>query len=77
MYYRHDLGYTYPERSDQHMLVLKRTHPIQLDENYPYMPCGAWFRIKRAAVATLLHLVVFPLTQIGRASCRERVSVRV
>ena len=25
MYYRHNLDYTYPERSDQHMLVLKRT----------------------------------------------------
>lgn len=64
MYYRHELDYTYPERSDAHMVELKRTRPIELDENYSYMPRGAWFRIKRALVAVLLHLVVFPLTHL-------------
>ena len=61
MYYRHDLDYKYPERSDQHMLVLKRTKEIKLDESYDYMPKGAWFMIKRALVASVLHLIVFPL----------------
>ena len=64
MYYRHDLGYTYPERSDEHMLVLKRTRELHLDENYEYVPRGAAFRIERALVATLLHLIVFPLTRL-------------
>ena len=64
MYYRHNLDYTYPERSDEHMLVLKRTREIKLDRDYQYMPRGAWFRIKRALVACLLHLVVFPLTHL-------------
>ncbi len=64
MYYRHNLNYTYPDRSDAHMLVLKRTHEIHLDENYDYMPRGAWFRIKRALVAAVLHVVVFPLTHL-------------
>ena len=64
MYYRHELDYTYPERSDQHMLILKRTHEVTLDENYAYMPHGVAFRIKRALVATALHLVVFPLTRL-------------
>lgn len=64
MYYRHNLDYTYPERSDQHMLVLKRTRKLALDENYKYMPRGFWFRIKRALVAFVLHLVVFPLTHL-------------
>ena len=64
MYYRHNLNYTYPERSDAHMLVLKRTHNIELDPSYDYMPKGTWFRIKRALVASLLHLVVFPLTHL-------------
>ncbi len=64
MYYRHDLDYTYPERSDEHMLVLKRTRELHLDENYEYMPRGFWFRIKRALVAALLHTVVFPLTHL-------------
>lgn len=64
MYYRHGLDYTYPERSDAHMLVLKRTHNIELDENYDYMPHGARFLIKRALVAAVLHLVVFPLMHL-------------
>ena len=64
MYYRHDLEYTYPERSDAHMLMLKRTKELHLDENYDYMPKGVWFRIKRALVAVVLHTVIFPLTHL-------------
>jgi 1-acyl-sn-glycerol-3-phosphate acyltransferase len=64
MYYRHNLNITYPERSDEHMLVLKQTRNIELDENYQYMPCGFAFRVKRALVAALLHLVVFPLMHL-------------
>lgn len=64
MYYRHDKNITYPERSDQHMLELKRTRELKLDPNYNYMPKGACFKIGRAAVATLLHLIVFPLMRL-------------
>lgn len=64
MYYRHNLNYTYPERSDEHMLTLKRTKELHLDEHYDYMPHGTWFKISRALVASLLHLIVFPLTRL-------------
>ncbi len=64
MYYRHNLDYTYPEKSDQHMLILKRTREIHLDENYSYMPSGIWFRLKRALVACVLHSIVFPITHL-------------
>lgn len=64
MYYRHNLDFTYPERSDQHMLELKRTRQLELDENYEYMPHGFWFRIKRALVAAVLHVIVFPLMHL-------------
>ena len=64
MYYKHNLKYTYPERSDEHMLVLKRTREITLDENYQYMPKGVGFRIKRALVSFVLHLIVFPLMRL-------------
>ena len=64
MYYRHDLDYKYPERSDEHMLELKRTKELHLDKDYDYLPKGAWFRIKRALVAALLHTVVFPLMHL-------------
>ena len=64
MYYRHTLNYTYPERSDEHMLELKRTRELYLDENYKYMPCGFWFKISRALVAAVLHIIVFPLMRL-------------
>ena len=64
MYYRHDLDYTYPERSDEHMLKLKCTREIALDEDYQYMPKGVKFRILRALVAVPLNLIVFPLTRL-------------
>ena len=64
MYYRHDLDYTYPERSDHHMLTLKSTYKITLDRDYKYMPRGFWFRIGRAFTASLLHLIVFPLMRL-------------
>lgn len=64
MYYRHDLDYTYPERSDQHMLTLKRTREIHLDKNYEYMPHGKAFKVQRACVAALLNLIVFPLMRL-------------
>ena len=46
------------------MLELKRTKEIHLDENFDYMPRGFWFKVKRFLVATLLHLIVFPLTHL-------------
>lgn len=64
MYYRHELDYTYPDRSDAHMLVLKKTRTVELDEEYDYMPRGFFFRVKRALVASVLNLVVFPLMHL-------------
>ena len=64
MYYRHNLEYTYPERSDEHMLILKRTREIKLDKDFEYMPHGVSFRIKRALVAVVLNVVIFPLTRL-------------
>ena len=64
MYYKHNLDYTYPEKSDEHMLVLKRTREITLDENYEYMPRGAAFRIKRILVYIVLRLIVFPVMHL-------------
>ena len=64
MYYRHSLDYKYPERSDMHMLELKRTKKLELDPEYAYMPSGVWFAIKRALVAALLHLIVFPIMHL-------------
>lgn len=37
MYYRHNLNYQYPQRSDQHMIDVKHLRDVVLDENYPYL----------------------------------------
>ena len=64
MYYRHNLNFTYPERSDAHMLTLKATREINLDSDYEYLPHGFLFGVKRAAVAALLHTIVFPVMHL-------------
>ena len=46
------------------MLTLKRSHEVSLSAEYEYMPHGAWFCIKRALVASVLHLVVFPVMHL-------------
>jgi 1-acyl-sn-glycerol-3-phosphate acyltransferase len=46
------------------MLTLKRTRKIHLDKDYEYMPRGKMFMLKRAGVAVLLNLIVFPLMHL-------------
>lgn len=64
MYYRHELDIKYPERSDAHMLTLKRTKKVEIDRHYDFVPKGVIFRFKRAIVAFLLHAVVFPVMHL-------------
>ena len=64
MYYRHNLDYTYPDRSDKHMLSLKATREVRLDEDYEYLPHGFWFKLKRFGVAIPLHTIVFPIMHL-------------
>ena len=37
MYYKKDLGYVYPERSDEHMITVKHLRDTNFDENYPFL----------------------------------------
>ena len=64
MYYRHNLNYQYPERPDEHMLKVKRVREVKLDENYPYLQKGWWWKVKRAVFWTLVTLIVFPLMRL-------------
>ena len=47
MYYKEDLGYVYPERSDEHMITVKHLRDTHFDENYPYYDKSKWFKFKR------------------------------
>ncbi len=64
MYFRHNLDYKYPEKSDEHMIVVNRKRKIVLDENYPYYQKSAWFKFKRGIYWLLVNLIVFPLMHV-------------
>ena len=61
MYYRHDLGYKYPEKCDQHMITTKNPRDIKFDENYNYLPKGFFPWVKRAGFWCAMNFLVFPI----------------
>jgi len=64
MYYRHNLDYKYPERSDEHMIEVKHLRNTNFDENYKYLPTGFWHKINRGIVWLALNLLAFPVCTI-------------
>ncbi len=78
MYYRHNLNYIYPEKSDQHMITVKHLRNTNFDENYEYLPKGFWHKVARGILRIGLYLVGFPLATIrhglkihGRRNLKE------
>jgi len=61
MFYKHDLHYDYPERTDEHMLVVKKIREVNLDESYPYLQKSAWYKFKRGIFWVLVQIIIFPL----------------
>ena len=61
MYYRHNLDYEYPERSDEHMLYVPRLKKKVFDVNFPYMPEGFGYKCVRVFYWIMLNVIVFPL----------------
>ncbi len=64
MYYKADLGYQYPEKSDEHMITVKKIYRVQLDENYPYLQKSVWFKCQRVFYWLMVNLIVFPLLRL-------------
>lgn len=64
MYYRHNLNYEYPERSDQHMIKVKHLRDVVLDENYPYLQKGFKWWLQRASAVVLYNCVLTWLVRI-------------
>ena len=58
-YYRHNLNYEYPERSDEHMIKVKHLRDCNFDETFPYYDRRLWALFKRSVLWLLLHTVVF------------------
>ena len=64
MYYRHNLNYEYPSRPDEHMLKVKAKRKVTLDENYPYLQKGWWWKLRRVVFWVLVTVIVFPLMRL-------------
>lgn len=64
MYFRHNLGYTYPEQSDAHMLKAEKKKELTFDENYSFLPKGFFYKTMRVIYFILLNLIVFPLCRL-------------
>ncbi len=61
MYYRHNLPYQYPEKCDEHMITVKHLRDVKLDENYPYLQKGFWFRCQRGLLKLCLCTILPPV----------------
>ena len=64
MYYRHNLDYKYPERSDEHMIVVKHLRDTKFDVNYPYLDKSFLYKVKRVVYWILVTAIVFPLMRL-------------
>ena len=64
MYYKEDLGYVYPERSDEHMITVKHLRDTHFDEKYNYYDKTLWNKIKRSVLWIVLNLIAFPVVTI-------------
>lgn len=63
MYYRHNLPYQYPDKSDAHMITVKHLRDVNLDVNYPYLQKSVWFSCQRGLLRfcqyTILPIVMW------------------
>ena len=55
--YKPELDIVYPGKPDEHMVELKVTHEVTVDENYPFLDKSFRFRFMRG----LMHLGIFTL----------------
>ena len=64
MYYKEDLGYKYPDRSDEHMISVKHLRDTHFDEHYNYLDKSLWYKFKRVILWICLNLFVFIVVTI-------------
>lgn len=63
-YYKHNLDYKYPDKCDEHMLVVKRVRETNFDENYDYIDKKKSRRVKNFFFWLAMNLIVFPLLHL-------------
>ena len=65
MYYKEDLGYVYPKRSDEHMLVVKHIRDTHFDEKYPYYDKSFKAKLRRLSFFLLYNILVWPVCKLA------------
>ena len=60
MYYRHNIDYKYPDKCDEHMIVVKKKRDINFDENFDYLDRRFSRKVKNACFWLATNLVAFP-----------------
>ena len=61
MYYKEDLGYVYPERSDEHMITVKHLRDTHFDEHFEYLDKSKWFKVKRFFLRIGMYILGYHL----------------
>ena len=64
MNYREDLGYVYPERSDEHMITVKHLRDTNFDEKFNYLDKSFFYKVKRVLLWIGLQIAGFPAVTI-------------
>ena len=64
MYFRHDIPYEYPEKSDEHMITVKCVKRVCFDKSYPFFNKSFGFKLLRAGYFLLVNLIVFPFCRL-------------
>ena len=60
--YKPNLNYVYPSKTDQHMIDLKITHNVIVDEKYPFLDKSFGFRFMRGLVYLAIYTACFFLS---------------
>lgn len=65
MYYKHNLDYKYPDRSDEHMITVEHLRDVNVDANYPYLDKSFRFKVIRSLYWLAVTTVVFPVMRFS------------
>lgn len=65
MYYFEDLGYIYPSRSDEHMLIVKKIRDTHFDGDYHYYDKRFFYRFKRFLFFLAFNIIVVPVCTLA------------
>lgn len=64
MYYRHNLDIVYPERCDEHMIIVKKVRDTHFDENHTYYNKSFGYKFLRGILSVGLYVFGYLMVTI-------------